>query len=171
MARQAEKRFEWAVSILAPQPSDRILEIGCGRGGMTDAVASQLESGEIIAIDRSPKMIDAATERNAAYISAGTATLILEDFADSALTEHTFDKIFVFNLNVFWMDPRDELSKVASLLSDGGRFYIFHIPPPGGDTAEYDTAFRTSLEKSGFEVLQPTFDGELNAVCLIATPR
>ncbi len=171
MAGQAEKRFDWAVSILAPLPRDRILEIGCGRGGMVEAVASRLERGEIIAIDRSPKMIESATKRNAAHISEGKAKLVLEDFGDATLSERTFDKIFVFNLNVFWMDPREELGKIASLLNDAGRFYIFHIPPPGADFAEYETAFRKNLEKYGFEVLQTNVDGELNAVCLIAIPR
>ena len=46
------------VSLLAPQPGERILDLGCGTGHLANTIA---ESGAtVIGIDRSPEMIELA---------------------------------------------------------------------------------------------------------------
>jgi hypothetical protein len=70
---------------------------------------------------------------------------------NAALPANSFNKIFVFNLNVFWMDPADELREIARLLTPDGRFYIFHQPP--------------------FEVEETVFNESVPAVCVKASLR
>ena len=58
MAGKPSERFVWAVDTLAPDPADRVLEVGCGHGVAVSLVCAQLTSGRITAIDRSTKMIE-----------------------------------------------------------------------------------------------------------------
>lgn len=66
MADKVPDRLAWAAETIAPGPADRILEIGCGHGVLLSLLAGRLTSGTITAIDRSDKMVAAATARNAA---------------------------------------------------------------------------------------------------------
>jgi trans-aconitate methyltransferase len=51
------------VTYLNAQPSDRILDVGCGDGILTSQIAANLSSaGQIIGLDSSPSMINTAKE-------------------------------------------------------------------------------------------------------------
>lgn len=51
-AKPMDDRHRWVVETLAVDPSDRILEIGCGNGTAVSMVCSKLINGTIIAVDR-----------------------------------------------------------------------------------------------------------------------
>jgi protein-L-isoaspartate O-methyltransferase len=55
MASKPSERFVWAVDTLAPDPADRVLEVGCGHGVAVSLVCERLTRGRITAIDRSQK--------------------------------------------------------------------------------------------------------------------
>jgi SAM-dependent methyltransferase len=63
---RASERQRRAVEELDIQPGDRVLELGCGHGVAASLVCDNLgPGGHLTAIDRSPKMIEAASSRNA----------------------------------------------------------------------------------------------------------
>ena len=98
-------------------PNDRVLEIGCGHGVAATLVCERLEGGHLTAIDRSPKMIDAATKRNAAYVEAGKAEFLVAKLEDMDLGERRFDVIFAVRVRRFHAEP--ELAE--RWLAPGGR--------------------------------------------------
>ena len=73
--RKAAERLVWAVDTLAVRPTDRLMEIGCGHGVAVSLVCEKLSGGSILAIDRSPTMIEMAAKRNREYVAAGMACL------------------------------------------------------------------------------------------------
>jgi SAM-dependent methyltransferase len=168
---ETPERIKWAVKMLNVQAADEILEIGCGHGFALRPICQQLVNGRIAAIDRSQKMVDVARKSNVEHIEAGKAEVLHADFLEFD-TPARFDKVFLFNLNVFWMDPKDELSRVNTLLKPGGKFYLFHQPPPGSDLSEYTGAFHSNLNKYGFGIVE-TVEMKLapvSAVCVISRP-
>ena len=152
MAREIPERYRWAAEVLDVGPGEHILEIGCGYGHMIGLVCDRLKSGHITAIDRSEAMIRAANERNKPHLESGKAKVLRQDLLDSRLPPASFDKVFLFNINAFWMDPVSELAEVKRLLKPSGGFYIFHQPPPGHEIGEFVERFRLNLTKNRFEV-------------------
>lgn len=165
-------RFEWAVGLMNIQPNDRILEIGCGYGRAISLVCDKLTTGKITAIDRSLKMVNAAKDANVENIVTARAEILHADLLSSDLANSAFDKVFLFNINVFWMDPTAELDKIRRLLRPNGIFYLFHQPPPGHEIDEFAEKFKENLEKNGFEIKAIHFGNfaSSDAVCITSQP-
>jgi SAM-dependent methyltransferase len=152
VAREVPERYHWAARLLDVGPNDHILEIGCGRGQMIGLICERLVSGRVTAIDRSGTMVDAARRSSEPYIASGKAVILFQELLDATLPPASFDKIFLFNINAFWMDPVAELAKVRRLLKSGGTFHLFHQPPPDHEIEEFVDRFKLNLEKNGFQV-------------------
>src|SRR3954454_19064302 len=117
MAGKASERLVWAVDPLEVRPADRLLEVGCGHGVAVSLVCERLTTGTIIAIDRSPKMIEMATRRNREQVDAGRAKLEAVALAEVDLGERRFDKVFAFNVAPFWLQPKAALGAVRDHLT------------------------------------------------------
>lgn len=72
-ATSVPERVAWAVELLAPEPDDQILEVGCGPGFAVALVSECLVTGRIIGIDRSTVATERARARNTEPIVAGRA--------------------------------------------------------------------------------------------------
>ncbi len=175
-ARQpASERIAWAVETLAVEPGDRLLEVGCGHGVAVSLVCERLTSGRVVAIDRSPKMIEIATRRNREHLASGRASLEAAALADAELGIARFDKIFAIHVALFWRRPREALGRARELLAPGGGLYLFN-QEPGWRQAHDARAFadRVSgvLREHEFAVEEPVI-AELTAapaLGLIARP-
>jgi ubiquinone/menaquinone biosynthesis C-methylase UbiE len=106
-------RLRRVVDRLDPRPGERVLEIGCGHGVAATYV---LERGaRLTGIDRSPKMIAAASTRNAAYVTGGMAEFLVAQLEDLDLGDRRFDAIFAVRVRSF------EARLVERWLAPGGR--------------------------------------------------
>src|SRR3982751_2719570 len=128
MAGKASERFVWAIDTLEVRPADRLLEIGCGHGVAVSLVCERLTTGTIVAIDRSPKMIEMATRRNREHVDAGRAVLEAVALEDADLGDRRFDKVFAFNVAPFWLQPEAALGAVREHLVEDGAVSIFGAP-------------------------------------------
>jgi ubiquinone/menaquinone biosynthesis C-methylase UbiE len=108
---------------------DRVLEIGCGHGVAATLVCERLEGGHLTAVDRSPKMIEAAARRNAAYVEAGKAEFIVASLEDLELGDRRFDKIFAVRVGLFDRDPDRAHSLAERWLAPGGSVFAFFDRP------------------------------------------
>jgi ubiquinone/menaquinone biosynthesis C-methylase UbiE len=123
------ERLRSVVEQLDVRPYDRVLEIGCGHGVAATLVCERLEEGHLTAIDRSAKMIQAATRRNATYIEAGRAEFLVATLEDLDLGDRRFDKIFAVRVGLFRRDPERARSIVERWLAPGGGIFVFFDPP------------------------------------------
>ncbi len=99
------------VEALQPQAGERILDLGCGDGFLTQQIA---ESGAtLVGVDSSPQMIRAATERG---VDARHAS------GEALPFDQEFDAVFS-NAALHWMTDQDAvLRSVHRALKPGGRF-------------------------------------------------
>ena len=129
------ERLRSIVEQLAIGPDERVLEIGCGHGVAAALVCERLEGGHLTAVDRSAKMIEAATRRNAAYVEAGTAEFLLADLECLDLGDRRFDTIFAVRVGLFHRDPDRARRLAERWLAPGGALFAFFDPPPGRSAA------------------------------------
>lgn len=106
---------EGVLSLLAPQPGERILDVGCGTGHLTSRIAAS--GARVIGIDSSAEMIEAA---RAGYPGI---EFLLADAADFSFAE-PFDAVFS-NAALHWVErAEDAVVCMSRALKDGGRFVV-----------------------------------------------
>lgn len=122
-------RLQRVVDQLDIGPDDRVLEIGCGHGVAATLVCERLDGGRLTAVDRSPKMIEAATRRNAAYVESGTAEFLVASLEDLDLGDRRFDTIFAVRVGLFHREPERARRLVEAWLAPGAEVFAFFDPP------------------------------------------
>jgi trans-aconitate methyltransferase len=101
------------VELLAPQPGERILDLGCGTGHLTAAIAAA--GATVVGLDRSAEMLEQA---RAAYPHLDFVPGDARDFAFG----EPFDAVFS-NATLHWVRPPEAAVRcVRDALKPGGRF-------------------------------------------------
>jgi trans-aconitate methyltransferase len=115
---EARHNFVWrlgegVVELLAPRAGERILDLGCGPGQLTDKISQS--GAEVVGVDSSPSMIGQARQNFPKLV------FVLQDAA--AMTfDNEFDAVFS-NAALHWMlDPAAVVKAVSKALRPGGRF-------------------------------------------------
>jgi ubiquinone/menaquinone biosynthesis C-methylase UbiE len=111
------------------RPDDRVLEIGCGHGVAATFVCERLDGGRLTAVDRSPKMIAAASRRNAEFVEAGVAEFLVGSLEELDLGERRFDKVFAVRVGLFHREPERANALAERWLAPGGRVLAFFDEP------------------------------------------
>jgi ubiquinone/menaquinone biosynthesis C-methylase UbiE len=122
-------RLQAVVDRLGIRPGDRVLEIGCGHGVAATLVCERLDGGRLTAIDRSPKMIEAARRRNLAYVEAGTAEFLVARLEELDLGARRFDTIFAVRVGLFHREPDRAHALAERWLAPGGTVHAVFDPP------------------------------------------
>ena len=128
------------VDLLDPQPDERILDLGCGTGHLTDRIAGS--NAEVVGLDRDGRMIATARE------SYPDRRFRRADARDFDVAE-PFDAVFS-NAVLHWVDDQNAvLRSVADALRPGGRF-VAELGGRGNVAAIVD-AVAAELEARGYE--------------------
>ena len=100
------------LELLKPSPGERILDLGCGDGVLTEKIAAS--SAAVVGIDGAPEMVNAAKSR-------GLDARVMDGMNLRFNCE--FDAVFS-NAALHWMksDPDAVIAGVARALKPGGRF-------------------------------------------------
>ena len=146
-------RIRWAVDFMDVQPSDHILEIGCGPGAGAELICSRLETGRLFAIDRSESGVDRTKRRCASYIKAGRLTVRQIDLATLRVPVKRLNKVFAFNVNLFWVrDCADEVALLHERVLPGGAVYLYYESSRPEQVPEMIRKASASLTEGGFRV-------------------
>jgi len=126
------------LELLAPRTGERILDLGCGDGVLTEKIIAA--GADVVAVDAAPDMIAAARARgiNARVMPGQKLTF-----------DNEFDAVFS-NAALHWMRPPEAvLAGVRRALKPGGRF----VAEMGGhnNTAAIMVALSAVLSRRGLD--------------------
>lgn len=130
MRNRLSPRLAAIVEALPLDPDARVLEIGCGPGAPARAVAARLDTGHVVAIDRSATAVAQARTGCADEIAAGRLSVrhvAAEDFALGP-GEARFDLVFAVRVGA--LDGRHPeaggrvLARISAALAPGGRVFV-----------------------------------------------
>jgi len=106
--------------VLAAQPGEHVLDVGCGTGTSTIAIAGAVgPTGSVVGCDISATMIDAARARAADYPQISLA--IADAQTDDLLQAHLFDAVYSRFGVMFFVDPVAAFANISSAVRSGGR--------------------------------------------------
>ena len=120
------------------QPTDRVLDLGCGAGDLTATVANLVPDGHVVGVDPQPSLLAEARTRagaNQSFVEARAQQLA------SAITDDgSFDVIFSQSVLhwIPWPDHREILRECRRLLRPGG---ALRVECGGGDNVREVVAF------------------------------
>ena len=146
-ARNARFVADYGVAILdllAPQPGERILDLGCGDGVLTAQL--QARGAMAVGVDSSPELVAAAC-------AAGVDARLMS--GEALRFESEFDAVFS-NAALHWMtDAEAVLRGVRGALKPGGRF----VAEFGGhgNVAAIRTALHAVLSRHGLAITDPWY--------------
>ena len=127
--------------LLAPQPGELILDVGCGDGALTERIAAA--GANVIGLDAPPEMVEAARARGIDAFQMDAEAMELERFG-------RFDAVFS-NAALHWMlDPDAVATGIFAALRAGGRF----VGEMGGEgnLAILRRGLRDELSERGYQM-------------------
>jgi ubiquinone/menaquinone biosynthesis C-methylase UbiE len=118
-----------ALELLELQPTDAVLELGCGSGRLLSAVAARLRRGRIAGVDPSELMVRHARVRNRRWIALGRADIQVGHSGElGRYGEGSFDKVYGTHVVYFWTEPQRDLAEIRRVLRPSGRLLLGFFP-------------------------------------------
>jgi len=119
-SEQMVARLIQHADLLAIEPGESLLEVGCGTGKTTGYLVEQVAPGRVTAIDFAPKMIDKAQTKN---IDADFQCM---DICNDDLGMARYDVVLCFHSFPHFRDQPAALRNLRRAMKDTGRLIIMH---------------------------------------------
>jgi SAM-dependent methyltransferase len=112
---------EPTLALMNLQPTDRVLDVGCGSGWLVRRLAARVLNGSVVGIDVSDEMI-----RRAQLASTGVpnAQFLHGTAEEIPAPPDSFTKVLSVESAYYWHDPARGLREILRVLQPGGSAWI-----------------------------------------------
>lgn len=119
-----------ALGLAAPQPGERVIDIGCGSGTTVLELATRVgPDGHVLGVDVSKQSVKRARER-IAVAGIRQAEVVLSDVSTHAFAPNSFDLAFSRFGVMFFADPTASFTNLRRAMKPDGRLAlaVFRAP-------------------------------------------
>ena len=119
-----------ALDLAAPQPGERVIDIGCGSGTTLLELAARVgPTGHVLGADIATQSVERARQR-IAEAGFGQSEAVLADMSTHDFAPQSFDLAFSRLGVMFFADPSATFAKLHGAMNPGGRltFVVFRKP-------------------------------------------
>ena len=113
-----------SVELLGLKPDDRVLDIGFGGGYSLLALAERIPNGQVVGVDHSRDMVNAAASLIRARKLHARIRVRWGNVVKLPFAARTFDKVFTVNTIYYWPDLSLGLREITRVLKPGGRLMV-----------------------------------------------
>lgn len=121
MEREHRRITEQTLALMDLQPTDNILDVGCGAGWLARMIAPLIPQGRIVGMDVSDEMVRRA-RRNCADIEH--AVFIVGQVEEIPWEPNFFSKVISVESAYYWPALERGLREIFRVLSEGGSAWI-----------------------------------------------
>ena len=114
----------WGLSHVSIQPTDTILDVGCGGGRAIGTMAAAAAEGRVLGVDYSAASVSVARRVNANAIAAGRVDVQKASVSALPFSAETFDLVTAVETPYYWPDLVNDLKELRRVLKPGGRVVL-----------------------------------------------
>ena len=92
-------------------------------------ICERLTTGRYLAIDRSKKMVEAATKRNQHFVDSGLAHFMESALETLKLGDRRFDKVLAMRVRLFHDHPEQARALAQRWLTAHGKLFVQYDEP------------------------------------------
>lgn len=113
----------WGLKAAGIQPSDKVLDVGCGGGKALARILAQTRR-EVAGIDHSPEAVETSRRVNRAAVASGRLRVLEGSVDELPFRDGFFDVVTAFETTYFWPDLQAGLFEIRRVLGHSGRLVI-----------------------------------------------
>lgn len=112
---------EQTLALMDIQPSDRILDLGCGTGWASRRMARIATTGEVVGLDVADEMLRRAEQASSAFRNVRYAWGSAENIPEA---DNAFNKILSVESFYYYADQGKALDELRRVMSPGAKLFI-----------------------------------------------
>ncbi|MGC2280378.1 MAG: class I SAM-dependent methyltransferase [Candidatus Acidiferrales bacterium] len=110
-----------AIGLMQIDPTDNILDVGCGAGWLSRILAQRVPQGRVVGMDISDEMIRHARE---ASVASENLVFVVGGVDEIPWEANFFSRVISVESSYYWPDPAKGLREINRVLAEGGSVWI-----------------------------------------------
>ncbi len=110
-----------ALGLMQIEPTDNILDLGCGAGWLSRILAQRVPQGRVVGMDISDEMIRHARE---ASVANENLVFVVGGVDEIPWEANFFSRVISVESSYYWPDPARGLREIYRVLAEGGSAWI-----------------------------------------------
>ena len=143
---------DWGLSHVTIQPTDTILDAGCGGGRTVGKLAAAATSGKVYGIDFSSESVAVSKRNNSQLIEEGRVEIQQASVSELPFADSFFDLIVAVETHFWWPNLPGDTRELYRVLKPGGSVIIIAEVYRGG-TSNHAQFIEKHLPKTGLKLL------------------
>ncbi len=110
-----------ALGLMQIEPTDNILDVGCGAGWLSRILAHRVPQGRVVGMDISDEMIHHARE---ASVANENLVFVVGGADEIPWEANFFTRVISVESSYYWPDPAKGIREIYRVLAEGGSAWI-----------------------------------------------